>query len=302
MSGGHAKAAQSDLTGYWGNPTAPIDWCEDNYRLSSYVAELWNTLSNLSYLVVAVIAVATVLRLRLPWTQLGVGVCILITGLFSAMFHATLWFEFQRLDEVFENGILVFMFWDDDAPRKGEAVGGGKKAIVKGSNHRHVVDDVDDGDDGSGNSQELRPSWHGYNLALGAALTHFALSAYGILTITSFLFCEVHFVSMVALIIVRFHVRKKRLYESSAVADAAERLIRRGLLWGALGGVCWLVDRAGCDTMRAWLYGGSLELHVFWHIFTALSLQKCCQLLALLHVRQVPDQKSAAIDGKTKAL
>lgn len=27
-------------TGYWGNPTATIDWCEKNYEVNYYVAEL----------------------------------------------------------------------------------------------------------------------------------------------------------------------------------------------------------------------------------------------------------------------
>lgn len=32
--------------GYWGPPTATIDWCEDNYIHSFYIAEFWNTVSN----------------------------------------------------------------------------------------------------------------------------------------------------------------------------------------------------------------------------------------------------------------
>ena len=30
--------------GVWGNPTALIDWCEENYVVTTYVAEFWNTL------------------------------------------------------------------------------------------------------------------------------------------------------------------------------------------------------------------------------------------------------------------
>jgi len=33
--------------GYWGKRTATIDWCESNYEVTSFIAEFWNTISNL---------------------------------------------------------------------------------------------------------------------------------------------------------------------------------------------------------------------------------------------------------------
>ncbi|KRX08754.1 hypothetical protein PPERSA_08065 [Pseudocohnilembus persalinus] len=32
---------------FWGQPTSTMDWCEANYEYSFYIAEFWNTLSNL---------------------------------------------------------------------------------------------------------------------------------------------------------------------------------------------------------------------------------------------------------------
>lgn len=31
---------ESNYTGHWGKPTATIDWCEKNYEVSYYVAEM----------------------------------------------------------------------------------------------------------------------------------------------------------------------------------------------------------------------------------------------------------------------
>jgi dihydroceramidase len=37
--------------GYWGKRTATIDWCEINYEVTHYIAEFWNTISNLVMIV-----------------------------------------------------------------------------------------------------------------------------------------------------------------------------------------------------------------------------------------------------------
>jgi hypothetical protein len=90
----------------WGLPTAPIDWCEANYAWTNDVAELHNTWTNLAYVAVGLACLARCRRDGLPVVFWACGASIVLTGIFSACFHATLWLVFQRLDEVRRQGGL----------------------------------------------------------------------------------------------------------------------------------------------------------------------------------------------------
>ena len=40
-----------DDIGFWGSPSSTINWCETNYEMTYYVAEFWNTVTNLGMIV-----------------------------------------------------------------------------------------------------------------------------------------------------------------------------------------------------------------------------------------------------------
>jgi dihydroceramidase len=42
-----AKIWNGGLQGYWGARTSTLDWCEENYIVSYFIAEFWNTLTNI---------------------------------------------------------------------------------------------------------------------------------------------------------------------------------------------------------------------------------------------------------------
>ena len=94
MLGLHAMTS-----GFWGPPTSSVDWCEVNYQVTPYVAELWNTLSSLAMVLAGALG-CWLNRRALPRRFLAAYGLLMVVGFGSIAFHATLRFELQMLDEL----------------------------------------------------------------------------------------------------------------------------------------------------------------------------------------------------------
>lgn len=95
-----APTISIDSSGIWGSPTSTLDWCEKNYQITIYIAEFWNTITNLSMIVPALYGLSNVLRQGLERRYLLCFVLLFITGVGSWMFHMTLLYEMQLMDEL----------------------------------------------------------------------------------------------------------------------------------------------------------------------------------------------------------
>jgi dihydroceramidase len=92
-------ALSATAPGFWGTPTSSVDWCEENYRYSPYICELFNTLSSFALVFAGGLGWwlhRTLLEPRFRVALLALGV----VGVGSVAFHATLRFELQMLDEL----------------------------------------------------------------------------------------------------------------------------------------------------------------------------------------------------------
>ncbi|KRX03751.1 hypothetical protein PPERSA_04259 [Pseudocohnilembus persalinus] len=85
--------------GFWPF-TATVDWCEENYTTSFYIAEFWNTISNLVIMFFGLFGIYTSIRCKTEIHFILAYFFLFIVGIGSFIFHCTLTWEGQLLDEV----------------------------------------------------------------------------------------------------------------------------------------------------------------------------------------------------------
>ena len=237
-SGGRAAPAATGAR-YWG-PATGIDWCEEDYAVSPFIAEFFNTLSNAAYVVAGLSCLRQARAhacLRADRRFAAAAVAIILTGAASAWFHATLHQHAQRADEAVENAAVVLL--------AGTASAGAGASASAG--------------------------------ALPRALLHCAAAAAGVCFVTAFLFCEVHLIAMVLVLL-------RRLRGLAAADKRVRPHILRAAVLGAAGFGCWLVDRVGCGAVLAATRRWGLpnpQLHAWWHLLTGAALHEAFYVSAV---------------------
>jgi dihydroceramidase len=97
--------------GYYKTVTSSIDWCEPNYTHSYYIAEFYNSFSNILFIISGIYGMILSIKLgyeKRYWIQYLFNI---IVGLGSFGFHATLQFEKQQLDESPMVFAVIFLFY-----------------------------------------------------------------------------------------------------------------------------------------------------------------------------------------------
>ncbi len=114
--------------GYWGKRTATIDWCESNYEVTNYIAEFWNTISNFVMILFPLYAVywsfkhrqaakksKSKIKFIIPNSTIYCQLSLLLVGIGSWMFHMTLLYPMQLLDELpmlYCSAFLIYASYD----------------------------------------------------------------------------------------------------------------------------------------------------------------------------------------------
>ena len=120
---------QGKESGYWGEVTATMDWCERNYVVTPYIAEFYNTISNLGFIGLSLAGIwfhkncmfffsliffffflifyFFIVEIRYILAYLSVTV----TGIGSGLFHGTLLYSMQLCDEL-PMFYVIFMLYE----------------------------------------------------------------------------------------------------------------------------------------------------------------------------------------------
>ncbi|EDO16873.1 hypothetical protein Kpol_1024p27 [Vanderwaltozyma polyspora DSM 70294] len=86
--------------GYWGEITSTIDWCEENYVITPYIAEWSNTITNAVFVLTALYSTYSAYRTGLELRFVLIGIGFALVGVGSWLFHMTLQYHYQLLDEL----------------------------------------------------------------------------------------------------------------------------------------------------------------------------------------------------------
>ncbi|KAJ3076377.1 Alkaline ceramidase 3 [Podochytrium sp. JEL0797] len=231
------------LTIKWNrNVTSTLDWCEENYIVSAYVAEFWNSLSNLFYIVLALIGLRSAITLGITDRRVYIGhFAIAAVGVGSYLFHSTLHFETQMMDElpmIYGSCVLVF--------------------------------------------SQLRvfPETNIHNHRLIAILAVYAIAITAMyLNIQNPVFQEAGFGVLVAIQVLTPPRQFERMMASSKLATHVPELVIlywSGIACYLIGFALWNVDNGFCEHLRSirgqvgYPLRVVFELHVWWHLGTAM--------------------------------
>jgi dihydroceramidase len=91
--------ARFNKEGFWGPPQSSIDWCERNYVLSYYIAEWFNTWSNMVLIGLGIWGLLNAWKYKLEWRFILLYLGVASVGVGSTAFHGTLTYIGQQGDE-----------------------------------------------------------------------------------------------------------------------------------------------------------------------------------------------------------
>jgi dihydroceramidase len=235
------------FTPYWGPVTSSHDWCENNYEVTRFVAEFWNTLSSLPISALGIFGMWFTLSSSktFRWSFLSAYFGLFVVGLGSALFHGTLLFEAQMADEF--------------------------PMIVGSLIYAYIVLDVQF----LTWQRQMTKSLH-YGLVIG--LTLFACAMAFVMLSDS----STHLPFILAYCGVVFYICAGSMDIVWQLNDPlAKKWFWISLIVYIVGGAIWLIERNFCGYANAFQY-----FHALWHLAAGYGTFSCLMCVFYVQVRR----------------
>jgi len=224
---------------FWGAVTSTIDWCEENYVVSRYIAEFFNTTTNLVFVFLSLYGIRNTYQNDMPARFIGAYLAIMLIGFGSWCFHMTLQYEMQLLDELPMIYGACILVW-------------------------HIF--------------EVYPE-NRYGIYLPLALVGYSVFVtWSYLIIKNPVFHQVSYAILVFIIVYRSTQLVRQLPKTSPERPQLALLLRLAAA-GFIGAFfVWNIDNQFCEHLRAWrltvhvAVGAISQLHGLWHIMTGLGV------------------------------
>ncbi|KAK1449615.1 alkaline phytoceramidase [Colletotrichum melonis] len=233
--------------GYWGEKTSTLNFCEEDYVVSYYCAEVCNTLTNLLFLWLGFKGVHNCISQGHPRIFLVAYLGYVIVGLGSTAFHTSLKYPMQLIDElsmIYTTCLMVFATFSFSKSSRFSVLLGGGLVLLAGliTSYYHITKD---------------PAFH--------------QACYAALTAT---------VVLRSLYVMETQLRPVLARRNKDKADLILKtmwiMVGTGLSVFLMGFLIWNIDNAFCSQIRQWRrqlglpWGALLEGHAWWHLMTGV--------------------------------
>ncbi|KAJ3075889.1 Alkaline ceramidase 3 [Podochytrium sp. JEL0797] len=244
--------------GFWGPTTSSLDWCEENYVITEYIAEFWNSLSNVVFIGLAWFGMSTLKKIGANETRHYMAFAsLIVVAVGSMLFHGTMWFHAQMLDEIpmIYNACIILFCLLQLFPE----------------------------------SVRYKPLLTLFFACYSAAVTgiylvyqnpRFHAISHGLLTGALILTCPFQIA----------HLKRRNAFCANRVAGIWQ-LYTYSIASYLMGVGVWSIDNNFCDLLRGLRVnfgtpvGFLFEFHVYWHLFSAVGGYGC--ILLMVYMRMV---------------
>ena len=103
-----SNGLRESKVGPYGPPNADFDWCEYNYETFFYVAEPINTLTGFFFIIQSIVFLVLHKDIPISLDIYNMHFWVFLVGIGTCLFHATLRYRMQLIDEMPMVGIVVF--------------------------------------------------------------------------------------------------------------------------------------------------------------------------------------------------